>query len=136
MGEKGVYNYDKNRQKWKKQVNIYWILSRGKILATFLTYRSKNVAKKNDKYTERQKKLITSSEWHSLKSKASTWIIFGHRLGKFVLNKLHVKKQKFTSVKEEKNVIKSQEVNFQKSQKLLAFRAGSSKQTKAGTACT
>ena len=38
-------------------------------------------------YTERQKKLITSSEWHSLKSKASTWIIFGHRLGKFVLNK-------------------------------------------------
>ena len=29
-------------------------------------------------YTERQKKL---------KSKASTWIIFGHRLGKFVLNK-------------------------------------------------
>ena len=30
--------------------------------------------------------------------------------------------------------MKSQEVNFQKSQKLLAFRAGSSKQTKAGTA--
>ena len=30
--------------------------------------------------------------------------------------------------------MKSQEVNFQKSQKLLAYRAGSSKQTKAGTA--
>ena len=30
-------------------------------------------------YTERQKKLITSSERHSLKSKASTLIIFGHR---------------------------------------------------------
>ena len=38
-------------------------------------------------YTERQKKLITSSECHSLKSKASTWIIFGHRLGKFIFNK-------------------------------------------------
>ena len=34
-------------------------------------------------YTERQKKLITSLECHPLKSKASTWIIFGHRLGKF-----------------------------------------------------
>ena len=39
------------------------------------------------KYNERQKKHITSSEWHSLKSKASTWIIFRHRLGKFVHNK-------------------------------------------------
>ena len=38
-------------------------------------------------YTERQKKLITSSECHSLKSKTSTWIIFGHRLGKFILHK-------------------------------------------------
>ena len=38
-------------------------------------------------YTERQKKLITSSECHSLKSKASTWIIFRHRLGIFILNK-------------------------------------------------
>ena len=34
-------------------------------------------------YIERQKKHITSSEWHSLKSTASTWFIFGHRLGKF-----------------------------------------------------
>ena len=31
--------------------------------------------------------------------------------------------------------MKSQDVNFQNSQKLLASRAGSSKQTKAGTAC-
>ena len=36
-------------------------------------------------------------------------------------------------MKEEINAIKSQEVNFQKSQKLLAFRAGSSKQTIART---
>ena len=80
---------------------------------------------------------ITSSEYHSLKSKASTWIIFGHRLGKFILNKhMYLKKQKFTSIKEEITAMKSQEVNFQKSQKLLASRAGSSKQTKAGTAFT
>ena len=31
-------------------------------------------------YTEHQKKLITSSERHSLKSKALKWIIIGHRL--------------------------------------------------------
>ena len=37
--------------------------------------------------TERQKKLITSSEWHSLKSTASKLFIFGHILGKFILNK-------------------------------------------------
>ena len=43
-------------------------------------------------YTERQKKLITSSEWHLLKSTASKWFIFGHRLGKFILNK-HIKKE-------------------------------------------
>ena len=49
---------------------------------------------------------------------------------------MYLKKQKFTSIKEEINAVKSQEVNFQKSQKLLASRAGSSKQTKAGTAFT
>ena len=43
------------------------------------------------KYTERQKKLITSLECHPLKSKASTWIIFGYILGKFILNK-HIEK--------------------------------------------
>ena len=46
------------------------------------------------------------------------------------------KKKKFTSIKEEINAMKSQEVNFQKSQKLLASRAGSSKQTIARTAFT
>ena len=81
-------------------------------------------------YTDRQKKLITSSAWHSLKSTASKWFIFGHRLGKFILNKhMYLKKQKCTSIKEEINAMKSQEVNFQKSQKLLASWAGSSKQT-------
>ena len=44
-------------------------------------------------YTERQKKLITSLECHPLKSKASIWIIFGHRLGKFILYK-HIAKNK------------------------------------------
>ena len=87
------------------------------------------------KYTERQKKLITSSERHSLKSTASKLFIFGHRLGKFILNK-HIKKKRLSSIKEEKNAKKSQYVNFQKSQKLLASRAGSSKQTIARTAFT
>ena len=45
-------------------------------------------------YTERQKKLITSSERHSLKSTASKCIIFGPRLVKVILNK-HIKKIKF-----------------------------------------
>ena len=62
-------------------------------------------------YTERQKKLITSLECLPLKSKA--WILFEHRLGKFVLNK-HIEKQKFTSIIEEINAMKSQEVNFSK----------------------
>ena len=35
----------------------------------------------------------------------------------------------FTSIKEEINAMKLPEVKFQKSQKLLASRAGSSKQT-------
>ena len=39
-------------------------------------------------------------------------------------------------MKEEINPMKSLEVNFQKSQKLLASRAGSSKQTIARTAFT
>ena len=40
------------------------------------------------------------------------------------------------SIKEEINAMKSQDVNFQKPQKLLASRAGSSKQTKARTVFT
>ena len=39
-------------------------------------------------------------------------------------------------MKVEINAMKSQEVNFQKSQKMLASRAGSSKQTIARTAFT
>ena len=44
-------------------------------------------------YTEHQKKHITSSERHSLKSKASKWIIFGHRLAIVILIK-HILKDK------------------------------------------
>ena len=43
-------------------------------------------------YTEHQKKLITSSECHSLKSTASKWFLFEHRLGNFILNK-HIQKK-------------------------------------------
>ena len=42
----------------------------------------------------------------------------------------------FTSIKEEINAMKSQEVNFQKSQKLIASLARCSKQTIARTAFT
>ena len=45
------------------------------------------------KYTERQKKLITSSERHSLKSEALKWIIIGHRLAIELLTK-HISKIK------------------------------------------
>ena len=38
-------------------------------------------------YTERQKKLITSSKRHTLKSNAFKWIIIGHRLAKILLTK-------------------------------------------------
>ena len=42
--------------------------------------------------------------------------MFGHKLGEFILNK-HIEKNtlKFTSIIEELNAMKSQEVNFQKS---------------------
>ena len=42
------------------------------------------------KYTEHQKKLITSSERHTIKSKALTQIIIGHRLAIILLTK-HIK---------------------------------------------
>ena len=45
-------------------------------------------------YTERQKKLITSSEWRSLKSTSSKWIIFGHRYKAIVLLMRHIWKIK------------------------------------------
>ena len=89
-------------------------------------------------YTEHQKKLTTSLECHPLISKASTWIIFGHdRLGKFILNKHIAKKQKFTLIIEEIHVCDEiARGQLKKSQKLLASRAGISKQTKADTAFT
>ena len=46
----------------------------------------------------------------------------------------HLKKHRFAWVKKEKNVVKSQEVIFTKSLKLLASRAGSLPQTKTSTA--
>ena len=54
-------------------------------------------------YTERQKKLITSSERHTLKSTAFKWIIIGHRLAIILLTK-HIKKNTFAWVK--KNTIR------------------------------
>ena len=44
------------------------------------------------KYTERQNKLITSLERHTLKSKALKWIIIGDRLAIVLLTK-HIKKK-------------------------------------------
>ena len=52
------------------------------------------------KYTERQKKLITSLEQHSLKSKALKWIKIGHRLAIVLLTK-HISKSKCLRVKKE-----------------------------------
>ena len=46
-------------------------------------------------YTERQKKLITSSGWHSLKSTASKLVIFGHKQALILLNKNIWKTQDF-----------------------------------------
>ena len=56
-------------------------------------------------YTERQKKLITSSERRSLKSIASKLIIFGRR---FIshdssLHEAHLKNQREAFVKKERN---------------------------------
>ena len=48
---------------------------------------------KNYIYTERQKKFITSPEWHSLNSKALKWIVIGHRLAIVLLAK-HIPKNK------------------------------------------
>ena len=88
-------------------------------------------------YTERQKKLITSLECHPLKSKASIWIIFGHRLGKFILNK-HIAKK--TKVYFNHRGDKCDEIARGRFSKkisvLLASQAGSSKQTISRTAFT
>ena len=54
--------------------------------------------------TERQKKLITSSERHSLKSKALKWIIIGHRLAIVLLTK-HISKIKRVIESKESKII-------------------------------
>ena len=84
--------------------------------------------------TEHQKKhhffRVTFSEIHCIKT-----IHIRHTSGKFILNK-HIPQKNFTSIKEEINAMKSQGVNFQKSQKLVASWAESLKQTIGCTAFT
>ena len=75
---------EKQENKWQLKVQIHL----SQFQHTTQGYQHKL---HNNKYTEHQKKLITSSEWHSLKSTASKWFIFGHRLGKFILHK-HISK--------------------------------------------
>ena len=48
----------------------------------------------------------------------------------------HLKTQRFAGVKKEKNVVKSQDVSFPKSQELFASRAQRLPQTKAGAVVT
>ena len=86
-------------------------------------------------HTERQNKLITSSEGHSLKSTASKLIIFGHRLAIVILIK-HIYKINYFSQKGEKCREIARGKFFKKSQKLLASWPGNLPQTKAGTGVT
>ena len=53
-------------------------------------------------YTERQKKLITSAERHTLKSKAFKWIIIGHTLAIIILTKHIYKKKRLLESKQNK----------------------------------
>ena len=80
-------------------------------------------------------KLISSSERHTLKSKALKWIIIGYRVAIILTVTKHInnkkKKKNWAWVKKEWNKVKSQEVIYQKSQKLLTSRAWSSVRTKA-----
>ena len=80
------------------------------------------------------KRNITSSEWHSLKSKASKLIIFGHRLAIVILSTCT--KQLFAWVKKDKMRWNYKRSVFKNSQKLLPSQAGSLPQTKAGMAVT
>ena len=73
----------------------------------------------NQFYTERQKKLITSSGRRSLKSTLSKLIIFGHKKALILLTKNIYKKTRFSCVGKEKNAVKSRQIIFRKSQKLL-----------------
>ena len=62
-------------------------------------------------YTERQKKLVTSSECHSLKSKAQNESYLDTDYVNLSIISAS-NKQKFTSIKEEINAMKLQEFNF------------------------
>ena len=73
-------------------------------------------------YTERQKKLITSSERHTLKSKTLKLIIIRHKLAiKHISKNLHLEGSKMNKIRW--NCKRSV---FKKSQKLLASRVRTS----------
>ena len=100
----------------------------------------RNVKIKNFQYdhqytlsVERNTSLPRSATHRNPKHQHETRLDAGY-VNLSLLNK-HITK-KPTSSKEETNAIKSQEVTPQKSQKLLAPRSESPKQTKAGTAST
>ena len=78
-------------------------------------------------YTEHQKKLITSSEQHTLKSKALKWIIIGQRLAIILLTK-HI--SKFLRLRESKK--NKRRINRKRS----SSRAQSSVRTIASMAVT
>ena len=82
------------------------------------------------------KRNITSSERHTLKSKAWKWLIIGHRLAIILLTKHIIKK--LCLLESNKNNIRWNRKRsfFQKSQKLLASRARSSVRTIASTTVT
>ena len=84
------------------------------------------------KYTEHQMKLITSSERHSLKSKAPKLTISEHNLAIVLLTK-HIKKKSIWLSQEGVKWVKSQEVTLKKSQKMVVSRPPwrSSARTKA-----
>ena len=73
-------------------------------------------------YTERQKKLITSSGRHSLKPTISILIIFGYKL-EYSVKEEYLKNTRFSRVKKENYAVKSRKVIFRKSQKQLTERA-------------
>ena len=74
----------------------------------------------NYMYIDRQKNLITSQERHSVKSKESKLIMFGHQISCITPWNIHLKNKGFLSLKGEKCVIAKG--HFQKLQKLLASR--------------
>ena len=81
-------------------------------------------------YTERQKKLITSSEQHSLKSKASKLIII---LTQISFPFYHIKKPPKVCLRQKAEKW-GWKVFFQKTEKVFTYRAGDSPQTKTSAA--